>query len=347
MIDRRHFLRSAAAATASLTLAKPAFGKTLTGKLTHKERVDRALRGQDLDRPPFTFYHHYKRPTPQLEAQDHLDFHRAYDTDIVKVMNDFDYPKSTTGKWWDLDPVDSPYPDQLKTLQIVRDALNDDAYFIDTLYGPYMTAMILYQAQPQFAGRNDSDEVRDEAIAALHEFQQSNPDGWHRAMEAITQSTINHIQHAKKIGASGTLVSVFNAESKFGSVSDYATYTRPYDKRVIEALADTKLTILHLHFLERPYIDQFTDFPAPILQHSVKTSGISIAEVRAKFSQTILGGVDEIDFQKLTVDQMRQQWNEARQQAGAKYIAAPGCSVPDASTPAELQRFPRSLGVTV
>jgi hypothetical protein len=44
---------------------------------------------------------------------------------------------------------------------------------------------------------------------------------------------------------------------------------------------------------------------------------------------------------------MRQQWTEARQQAGAKYIAAPGCSVPDASTPAELQRFPRSLGVTV
>ena len=126
MIDRRHFLRSAAA-TAGLALVQPAFGQTLTGKLTHKERVDRALRGQDLDRPPFTFYHHYKRPTPQLEAQDHLDFHRAYATDIVKVMNDFDYPKSTTGKWWQLDPVDSPYPDQLKTLEIVRDALNGDA----------------------------------------------------------------------------------------------------------------------------------------------------------------------------------------------------------------------------
>jgi len=342
MIDRRNFLR-VASATAGLALAKPAFGKVLT----HKERVDRALRGQDVDRPPFTFYHHYKRPTPQLEAQDHLEFHRAYGTDIVKVMNDFDYPKSTAGKWYELDPIDSPYPDQLKTLDLVRAGLNDDAYFVDTLYGPYMTAMLLYQAQPQFAGRNDSDEVRDEAIAALHDFQRTNPDGWHRAMEAITQSTIHHIQQAKKIGASGTLVSVFNAESKFGSVSDYATYTRPYDKRVIEALADTKLTVLHLHFLERPYIDQFTDFPAPIIQHSVKTSGISVSEIRAKFSQTFLGGVDEIDFQKLTTDQMRHQWTEARQQAGAKYIAAPGCSVPDASTAAELAHFPQSLGLAV
>jgi hypothetical protein len=79
----------------------------------------------------------------------------------------------------------------------------------------------------------------------------------------------------------------------------------------------------------------------------VKTSGISIADIRAKFPQTILGGVDEIDFQKLTTAQMRHQWTEARQQAGAKYIAAPGCSVPDASTSAELQRLPRSLGIAV
>jgi hypothetical protein len=67
--------------------------------LTHKERVDRALRGQDFDRPLFTFNHHYKRPNAQLEAQDHLEFHWTCNTDIVKVMNDFDYPQSTTGKW--------------------------------------------------------------------------------------------------------------------------------------------------------------------------------------------------------------------------------------------------------
>jgi uroporphyrinogen decarboxylase len=96
MMNRRKFL-SVTAATAALTLAKPAFGrKAGASTLSHKERVDRALRGEDPDRPPFTFYHHYKRPTAQLEARDHLAFHRDYNTDIVKVMNDFDYPKSTT-----------------------------------------------------------------------------------------------------------------------------------------------------------------------------------------------------------------------------------------------------------
>ena len=345
-MNRRDFLSGAAATTAGLAVATSAFAsKSGSSALSYKERVDKALAGQEVDRPPYTFYRHYGRPTAQLEAQDHLDFHRAYNTDIVKVMNDFDYPKSTTSRWYELKPLDSPYPNQLETLRRVRDGLNGGAYFIDTLYGPYMTAMILFESQPQFANQPKSDEANDAHVKALHEFQQSNPDGWHSAMDAITQSTINHIHHSKEIGASGALVSVFNAESKFGSVEDYKKYTRPYDKRVFDALAETKLTVLHLHFLERPYLDQFTDFNAPILQYSVKVSGIPISEVRRKYSQTILGGVDEIDFRKLTTEEIRTQWTQARSQAGPKYIAAPGCSIPNDSTPTELSHFPKSLGV--
>jgi hypothetical protein len=344
-MNRRNFLYAAAAST-GLAIARPAFGKkTGSATLSHKERVDRALRGRDLDRPPFTFYHHYKRPTAQLEAQDHLDFHRTYNTDIVKIMNDFDYPQSKTGKWYELKPLDSPYPEQLTTLKLVRDGLNGDAYFLDTIYGPYMTAMILFQSQPQFASLGKSDEVQDQQIKSLHEFQQQNPDAWHGALEAITQSTINHIHKSRDIGASGALVSIFNAEGKFGSVADYEQYTRPYDKRIFDALADTKLSILHLHYLERPYLDQFKDSHVPVIQYSVKTSGIPISEIRKQYSQAIAGGVDEIDYKKLTVAEMREQWTEARSQAGARYIAAPGCSVPDSSTPEELARFPRALGV--
>jgi uroporphyrinogen decarboxylase len=346
-MNRRNFV-SAVAATAGLALARPVFGvKAGSSVLSHKERVDRALRWKDLDRPPFTFYQHYKRPTAQLEAQDHLDLHRKYKTDIVKVMNDFDYPKSETGKWYELKTLDSPYPDQLETLKRVRDGLNGDAYFIDTIYGPYMTAMILFQSQPQFAGQPKSEEIEDQQIKSLHEFQEQNPDAWHGALEAITQSTINHIRHAKEIGSSGALVSVFNAESKFGSVANYERYTRPYDKRVLDALADTKLTTLHLHYLERSYLAQFTDFHAPVIQYSVKTSGIPMPEFRKLYKQPLLGGVDEIDYRKLTVAEIREQWTKAREDAGSGYIAAPGCSLPGDSTAEDLARFPLALGIQV
>jgi len=340
-MNRRVFLRSAAAA--SLAFTHHAFSAGAS-KLTHKERVDRALSGQEVDRPPFTFYLHYKRPTAQLEAQDHLDFHRAYKTDIVKVMNDFDYPKSTTGKWYELKPLDSPYPKQLETLRIIRDKLNGDAYYIDTLYGPYMTAMILFQSQPEYAhlGTSRADTLK--IINALHDFQRQHSDQWHTAIDAITQSTLNHIRRSKEIGSSGALVSIFNSHTDYGPVADYNRFSRPYDKRVFDALADTRLTFMHLHNLDRAYLDQFRDFRAPVLQYSIKESGIPIAEARKLYSQTIAGGVDEIDFKKLTTDQMRQQWKSAHAAAGSKYIAAPGCSVPNSSTPEELIRLPRALG---
>src|SRR5882724_4886511 len=102
LLNRRQFMSAMAAATTMA--AVPSSFASSTTPLTHKERVDRALRGEDVDRPPFSLWHHYKRPTAELEAKDHLEFHRRYDTDFVKVMNDFDYPRSKTGKWYELEP---------------------------------------------------------------------------------------------------------------------------------------------------------------------------------------------------------------------------------------------------
>jgi uroporphyrinogen decarboxylase len=341
LLNRRQFISAMAAATAMTAVPS---SRASSARLTHKERVDRALRGEEVDRPPFSMWHHYKRPTAELEAQDHLAFHRMYDTDFVKIMNDFDYPRSTTGKWYELQPMQTPYPEQLRTLELVRDGLHGDAYFIDTLYGPYMTAMLLLAAEPEFAGKKDAED-RNDVISSIHSFQKENTAAWEGAMEAITQSTINHIHRSQEIGCSGTLVSIFNATSKFGSVADYERYSRPYDKRVLAALADTKLTLLHLHTLERPFLDQFKDFSAPVINYSVKTSGIPVAEVRKVYSQAIAGGVDEVDFDKLTTEEIRKQWTLAREQAGSKYIITPGCSVPDASTAAELGRMPLAVGV--
>src|SRR6202161_3634412 len=178
------------AAATAMTAVRSSFASST--RLTHKERIDRALSGVDLDRPPFSLWHQYKRPTAQREAQDHLEFHRRYDTDFVKVMNDFDYPRSTTGKWYELEALKTPYPEQLHTLELVRDGLQGDAYFVDTLYGPYMTAMLLLAAEPEFAGKKNAED-RSEVIARIHSFQKENASAWEGAMEAITQSTINHI----------------------------------------------------------------------------------------------------------------------------------------------------------
>ena len=341
MLSRRKFV-SMAAAGAALACTRASLAAPAT--LGHKERVDRALLGQEVDRPPFSLWHHFNKPTPEEEAQSLVEFHQRYDTDIVKAMNDFDYPRSTTGKWYEITPTDSPYPKQLETLELVRNGLNGDVYFIDTLFGPYFTAQLLLGAEPEYADRKLSEnQVLVETSVGIRAFQKRSPQAWHDMMGAITESTINHINKTTKIGTSGALVSIMNATEKFNSIEDYDQFSRPYDKRIMDALSDSRLTMLHLHFLDESFIPQFRDFKAPVINYSVKTSGIPMTTMRANFTQALAGGVDEVDYNSLTVAEIRREWTTARKQAGPKYIITPGCALPKTSTPQALARLRQSL----
>src|ERR1043165_2490001 len=103
-MQRRSFLLSSTAAALPPVLRGAA-------ALSRKERVDRALAGKDVDRPPFSLWHHFGLKTAQEHAARTLEFHGAYRTDIVKVMSDFDYPKPA-GKWYQLKVNPNPFPDQ-------------------------------------------------------------------------------------------------------------------------------------------------------------------------------------------------------------------------------------------
>jgi hypothetical protein len=63
----------------------------------------------------------------------------------------------------------------------------------------------------------------------------------------------------------------------------------------------------------------------PVVNYSLHVTGISIAEVRAKFpSQVVAGGIDEVNYRKLTESQIREQWEAASRAAGNKFILTPG-----------------------
>ncbi len=317
-LTRRSFLAASAAAAA----VRPGFG---AAALSRKERIDRALAGKSVDRPPFTFWHHFGLKTAQEHAARTLEFHRLYRTDLVKVMSDFPYPKPA-GKWYELKVLDTPFPDQLRALELIRDGLAGDAYFIETVFNPWNVAQKL--------------SSKEEVLA----LKQENPKALMNALEVITESEIRHARQAFKIGASGVLFSVANANQAEMSPPDYEKFSRPFDKQFMEAVAGQKLNFLHLH-VEPVYLNQFTAFPGPVINYSIHVSGIPIAEVRRQFPKMVIaGGIDEVNYRKLTPEQLKQEEQSAMEAAGAKYILTPGCSVPNESTPEELQKLPKVIG---
>src|SRR5262249_52589889 len=62
--------------------------------LTKIDRVLAALRGEPVDRLPFSFWYHFglqHRPG-KVHAEAELDFYRFYQPDFLKVMSDYPYP---------------------------------------------------------------------------------------------------------------------------------------------------------------------------------------------------------------------------------------------------------------
>jgi uroporphyrinogen-III decarboxylase len=55
----------------------------------------------------------------------------------------------------------------------------------------------------------------------------------------------------------------------------------------------------------------------------------------------IAGGIDETRYRTMDAAALRAQADEARRLAGAKFILAPGCSVPNDATPEELHKLHR------
>ncbi|HLY19557.1 MAG TPA: uroporphyrinogen decarboxylase family protein [Bryobacteraceae bacterium] len=315
MFSRRRFLYLSAA------------GALAAVKMTSKQRVDRALKGLDVDRTPFTYWHHFglEKLPGERHAEATLAFHKQFHTDLVKVMSDYPFPKPE-GKWHDLKVVNNPFPEQLRALDLIREGLRGQAYFVETVFNPWNVAEKM--SSPEEVLR----------------LKTEDPKKLEGALEAIAESEANHARKAVAAGASGIFLAIANAQDGIMTQPDYARFSEPFDRMILDAVRGAPLNILHLHG-DKVYLDRFVKgWPAAAINYSNYGTGRQVAAMRAQYDGVLLSGLDERNFRQLSEDQLRKQWEDARSAAGKKFIVTPGCSVPNDSTDEELMRLVKVLG---
>jgi uroporphyrinogen decarboxylase len=296
-------------------------------KLSSKERVDKAVRGDSVDRPPFTLWHHFDLESkgPEAHAEATIRFHRKFRTDLVKVMSDFPYPKPQ-GEWTTLKVLDNPFPAQIRALELIRAGVGKDAYFVETIFNPWTVAEKLSSKEK------------------VLELKQTKPQLLLDALDVIARSEANHAKRAIAAGASGIFLAIANAQPEILKPQEYAKFSEPFDRIVLDAVRSAPHNTLHLHG-EHVYLYHFTKpWPAVAINYSAQGTGVSVEQFRKKYSGVIISGLDERSYKTLTPEQMKSQWQAAQSGAGKRFILAPGCSVPNDSTDAELNRLPALLG---
>jgi len=286
------------------------------------ERVSSALRGAEVDRPPFSFWYHFglqHQPGPK-HAEAELDYYRAYDLDFLKVMSDYPYPLpdgidaiATEEDWRRIEPV-GPYSrcwtEQLSALSMIDDRLGREAMFIETIFSTWTIARRL---------------ARSGSLAVARERY---PETLLAAMDAISTSLAGYAKQALMRGAAGIFLSLGAATDDVMTAQEYEIWGRPFDLKILEAVRDAPFNVLHIHG-RRIHFDSLLDYPVSALNWSHFASAPSLRDGRTRSGKTVLGGVDEATASHVSAPDIGEQVDNVIREIGTRgLIVTPGCSVP-------------------
>jgi len=273
-----------------------------TGRMSKIERLRRALEGRPVDRPPYTYWYHFldEKLPGERHAAATLGFARKFDTDLVKVMSDYPFGPEPA----------SPFPQQVRALEIIGRELKGGALFVETIFQPFNQAE-----------KTSSPEK-------VKQWVQENPQALLDRLETIARAEANHARLALKAGASGIFLAISNATEGYLTREQYRKFSEPFDRLVLEAAGGADLNILHLHG-PKVYLDLFYNWPARVINYSVAATGVPFGSVRRDYSGILMGGIDEVGFKDLTREKLRHQIRRTGVEAAPRWILAPGCSVPN------------------
>jgi uroporphyrinogen decarboxylase len=306
--------------------------------MTSIERVRAAVRGEAVDRPPFTIWYHFglQHAPADRVAQAHLEFFDAYHLDWLKLMNDYSYPMPDgvetlrdPGDLARLGPLDlqrTPLGQQLEVVRIAARALRGRALVVDTVFNAWNTLR-----------RN---VVKD----AMGPLMREHPAALERALGVVNENLTRYARASLDAGAAGIFLSAPATEESLDR-DQFERFMRPYDLALLEAIRERgECHILHAHG-NRLHWSRLLDYPVHAISWADRQGGPPLAAARRDTRLALVGGIDHTTFADLSAAALRAQIASAVADAGReRLLLAPGCAVATYSYP-ELIRVARDAAM--
>ncbi|HEU4792529.1 MAG TPA: uroporphyrinogen decarboxylase family protein [Nitrolancea sp.] len=294
-------------------------------EMTKTERVMAAVSGEEVDRIPVCFWHHFR---PEGSGRRLADatfdfFDSAFDLDILKIMPDIPYPFPRRSirkpeEWRLIEPIDAErshyFHQRAQAIQLLRDMVGFDTPVIMTVFSPLAEAMYFAETRETFL-----------------EHATKNPTLIHEALATIAGNLRSHIQDCIDAGADGVYFALQGSTAAVMSKEQYREFGRPYDLFALQGAVDGWLNVLHIHGDTDLHFNEVLDYPVQVLSWSDRIAGPSLREARTMTTKCLMGGWNEFGaLSNGPVEQIRDEAEDAiRQTGGRKFILANGCSVPD------------------
>jgi len=302
-----------------------------------QERVLAALKGEAVDRLPWSIWYHFGNQYAPGDAiaETQLSFFERFDLDFMKVMNDYTYPFpegldriTTLDDWKRLSSAPLDYywfKEQLKALSIYAKKLENKAFFVETIFNPIGVA-------------------RRTAKDVIFKFMREHPDEFKAGLDAITDSFIAYGFAAMEAGAAGIFFSVNGATDDFMSQSEFMEFVKPYDMKMLSAFQEKGIiNIAHIHGFNLR-MEDVIDYPVHAFNWSHLHSAPSLKEARKMTDVCLMGGIDEFKTSYFHASDLEAQVNAAVAEAGTRgFMIGPGCAIPSDISPHSLDAVRKAV----
>ena len=320
-------------------------------QMRKRERVEAALQGKAVDRPPISLWRHFfeKETSAAGLAEAMLGFQRTYDWDFMKVNPRACYhaepwgcrfqfsgqphidpkliePAIKTPEDWrqikPLGPNTGAFGEQLEALQLIKEELHGEVPFVETIFSPLSVAGRLV----------GSDEL-------MCEHLRQYPERVHAALEAITLTFEGFAKACVDIGVDG----IFFATTGWATYdrlndAEYAAFGRPYDLRVLKAVEGAPFNILHV-CRSHNMLWKLMDYPAQAVNWATADpTNPNLTEVWQRSQRPVVGGLDHTGtLQQGTPQTVAAEIRSAMAQTRAGLLVGPGCSISPQTPAVNLQ----------
>lgn len=335
----KNFISKSAFAALTVAVALTSCTSQKPQQQEQLSKRDLILKVLDQSQPneyvPAAFFLHFPDKLGEKAVQEHIEFFKATNMDIVKIQFEQVLPQTvTTADGLDSIPVydEDFWAPQVEVIEKISAELRDSALVFPTVYSPLS---LLRQAYGYGKGN-------EEFIALL----QVDPAKTEHALANIEKSIENYIASAKKHGADGFYVSSQGGDTKnLGQTDLWQTLFRKYDKKVSEfadSIAD--INILHICDYGSSYteLDSFADYPASIINPPIhlENGEVDLKHIAEVFGRPVFGGLDRLGvIANGSIEEAKAAVDEVLQNAPANFILGADCTVPSETDYARLREI--------
>ena len=309
-------------------------------KLTHRERMEACLAGKQPDRVPVSLWRHFPvdDQTPEGLAGATTGFQHQFDFDFIKVtpsssfcLKDWgsedrwtghtegtrEYTKNVINQpddWYSLsilNPSQGTLGDQLKCLKILSKEFSPNTPLVQTIFSPMAQAKNLIGKE------------------RLQVHLRKYPEAVLAGLERITETTLHFLEEAVTTGIDGIFYAIQHAQYDLLSTSEFETFCKPYDLKILVAASGLWLNIAHLHG-ENVMFDEILDYPAPIINWHDRQTPPDPKSAKLIYKGALCGGLRQWETMVLgTSEQVRNEAIDAiRATDGRRFILGTGCVLP-------------------